>query len=255
LERANKNTEGYSLFFRFIETFAPVGFKCINREDPLNVQLEQMMQENKQFFHVGDVIRMKIFHTSKRSAQMLGVPPEELDPYHFFEATHPDDAYRHSLGRAKLFKIANDLFTAEKGFTILSTNFRIRNAEGIYSNLIFQIFVYYSTVPYKSVYSLKVHTDIGWYKMPGNCFHYYLGNDISCFRYPDGDLLKVHIPFSYREFEIIKLIESGLSSEEIAGKLFLSVHTINTHRRNMLKKAGMNSMPELIYDLMDRGLL
>jgi len=255
MEQLSKSAEGYNLFFRFIETYAPIGFERINRKDPMNVQIEQLMESNKQFFYIADLLQIHFFHVSVMSAQMMGVEPEILSPYHFFESTHPDDIYRLSLGRAKLFKIAHDLYKAEKGFTVMSTNFRMRNAKGSYSDILSQLYIYYSTIPFKSVFVLKVHTNIDWYKMPKNCYHYYLGNDISYFRYPDEDLLKLHIPFSVREFEIIKLIESGLSSEEIADKIYLSVHTVNTHRRNMLKKAGMNSMPELIYDLIKRGLL
>lgn len=55
---------------------------------------------------------------------------------------------------------------------------------------------------------------------------------------------------SKRELEIIKLVESGLYTEQIAEKLFLSPNTIKTHRRNILQKAGKASIPELIYDLM-----
>ena len=69
------------------------------------------------------------------------------------------------------------------------------------------------------------------------------------------ELLTVGSMITGREFEIIRLVETGLSSKEIANKLFLSVHTINTHRRNTLTKAGKESMSELIYNLMDRGVL
>jgi len=69
------------------------------------------------------------------------------------------------------------------------------------------------------------------------------------------ELLTVGSMITGREFEIIRLVETGLSSKEIANKLFLSVHTINTHRRNILTKAGKESMSELIYNLMDRGVL
>jgi DNA-binding NarL/FixJ family response regulator len=47
----------------------------------------------------------------------------------------------------------------------------------------------------------------------------------------------------------------GLSSEEIAERLFLSVHTINTHRRNILQKSGKPAIAELIYDLMESGVI
>jgi len=51
---------------------------------------------------------------------------------------------------------------------------------------------------------------------------------------------------SKREKEILKLILQGKKSKEIAGKLFLSVNTVNTHRRNILKKAGVKSAIELV---------
>ncbi len=247
--------QDYSLFFRFIEAYSPTGFKGINRNDQLIAEIEDMMERNNQFFYVGDILQMHIIFSSTRCYHMLGIAPEELTPYHFFEATHPDDMFRHTLGRAKMFKIAHDLFKAEKGDALLSTNIRLRNPEGKYSDTLLQLYFYYSTIPYKSVFVIKVHTNIDWFTGRKHGFHYYVGNDISYFRYPDEKLLMTGVPFSDREFEIIKLIETGLSSDLIANKLYLSVHTVNTHRRNILEKAKKQNMSDVIYELMQRGVL
>ncbi|WP_247234494.1 helix-turn-helix transcriptional regulator [Telluribacter sp. SYSU D00476] len=51
---------------------------------------------------------------------------------------------------------------------------------------------------------------------------------------------------SSREIEIAKLIGRKMTSEEIAEKLFLSPHTVNTHRQNMLRKLDMMDTLELI---------
>lgn len=51
---------------------------------------------------------------------------------------------------------------------------------------------------------------------------------------------------SMREKEIIKMIVEGKSSHEIADVLFRSIHTINTHRKNIIHKLGVNSLAELI---------
>jgi DNA-binding CsgD family transcriptional regulator len=82
-----------------------------------------------------------------------------------------------------------------------------------------------------------------------------LGTNLSWFRYPDDEMLMKGNIFSSREFEIIRLIESGLSTDEIGNKLFLSPHTINTHRRNILGKSGKQTIADLIYDLKERGFL
>jgi len=51
------------------------------------------------------------------------------------------------------------------------------------------------------------------------------------------------------------MIKEGLESEQIAKKLFLSKHTVNKHRKNILEKTGKAHIAELIYDLQERGLL
>jgi len=86
-------------------------------------------------------------------------------------------------------------------------------------------------------------------------FHYYIGNDPKVFRFPDEELLSTGSIFSHTEFSIIELIEQGLSSKEIAEKLFRSPLTINTYRSNIIKKAGKSSIIGVIRDLKAKGLL
>jgi two-component system LytT family response regulator len=51
---------------------------------------------------------------------------------------------------------------------------------------------------------------------------------------------------SKREKEILKHVLAGESSIEIAEKLFLSINTINTHRRNILEKTGCKTVLEIL---------
>jgi len=245
----------YSLFFKFIETYLPNGFIGIGREDTLMLQLEEFMENNDQFFYIGDAIQMKILFTSKRSTQLIGIAPEDLSLYHFMEATHPDDLQRLNLGRTKLIGRAQDIFIAKKGEILVSTNFKIRNSTGDYSNFLIQNYLFYASNPYRTVYLFKLHTRIDWCKKIKRGYHYYIGNDLRYFRYPDEELLNTGNVFSVREFEIIKLIEAGLSSEQIAEKLFISLYTVSTHRANILEKCGKLHISDLIYDLKERGML
>lgn len=57
-----------------------------------------------------------------------------------------------------------------------------------------------------------------------------------------------------REKEIISYSAEGRSSSEIAELLYLSPHTINTHRRNIYKKLGLTNIKELIKFAYDEGL-
>lgn len=51
---------------------------------------------------------------------------------------------------------------------------------------------------------------------------------------------------SRREKEIISLISRGLSSYEISDTLFISIHTVNNHRKNILSKLEIHSIAQLI---------
>ncbi|MBA3900747.1 MAG: response regulator transcription factor [Bacteroidetes bacterium] len=54
------------------------------------------------------------------------------------------------------------------------------------------------------------------------------------------------INISLREEEIIRLIADGFSNKEIADKLFLSPHTVNTHRKNIMGKLGVNNTAGIV---------
>lgn len=58
-----------------------------------------------------------------------------------------------------------------------------------------------------------------------------------------------------REIEILKLLAKGSSSADIALVLHLSAHTVNTHRKNILRKLDMNSTVELVRFVHDNNLL
>jgi LuxR family transcriptional regulator, transcriptional regulator of spore coat protein len=49
-----------------------------------------------------------------------------------------------------------------------------------------------------------------------------------------------------REMEVLKLIGSELTTEQIANNLHLSVPTIETHRRNLFRKVGVQSAVGLV---------
>jgi DNA-binding NarL/FixJ family response regulator len=55
-----------------------------------------------------------------------------------------------------------------------------------------------------------------------------------------------HIKLTRREVEIIKLIAEGLTSQEMANKLFISPRTVETHRANLMKKIGVKNAIELV---------
>ena len=58
-----------------------------------------------------------------------------------------------------------------------------------------------------------------------------------------------------REIEVLRLIQKGLLSKEIADKLCISIHTVNIHRQNLLRKLDVQNSIEAIRLGQENGLL
>jgi two-component system nitrate/nitrite response regulator NarL len=60
---------------------------------------------------------------------------------------------------------------------------------------------------------------------------------------------------STREKEVLLLIADGLTNPQMAVKLFLSAHTVDSHRKNLLLKFGVNNTASLIKQAAKHGLV
>jgi two-component system response regulator NreC len=60
---------------------------------------------------------------------------------------------------------------------------------------------------------------------------------------------------SEREREVLQRIAEGNSNKEIAGQLFLSVYTVETHRKNILEKLRVRGTAELILYAVRKGIV
>lgn len=58
-----------------------------------------------------------------------------------------------------------------------------------------------------------------------------------------------------REKEVLQLIAEGLTNAEIAGKLFISIPTVNTHRKSLIEKFDATNTAMLIAKAVKRGIL
>lgn len=58
-----------------------------------------------------------------------------------------------------------------------------------------------------------------------------------------------------REKEVLQLIAEGLTNAEIAKQLFISIPTVNTHRKSLIEKFNANNTAMLIARAVKRGIL
>ncbi|WP_282044063.1 response regulator transcription factor [Winogradskyella flava] len=63
------------------------------------------------------------------------------------------------------------------------------------------------------------------------------------------------ITLTKREKEVLKLIAQEYTTQEIADKLFLSKHTIESYRKNLISKLGVRNLAGLTRYTVEQGLL
>jgi LuxR family maltose regulon positive regulatory protein len=62
-------------------------------------------------------------------------------------------------------------------------------------------------------------------------------------------------PLSQRELEVVRLIAEGLTNQEIASRLFLSLHTVKSHARNIYGKLGVHNRTQAVTRARSLGVL
>ena len=69
----------------------------------------------------------------------------------------------------------------------------------------------------------------------------------------DDDYQKIRL--TKREIEILKLIASEFTTNQIADKLFISLHTVESHRKNIMRKTKAKNMAGLIKYAVKEGIV
>jgi DNA-binding NarL/FixJ family response regulator len=70
-----------------------------------------------------------------------------------------------------------------------------------------------------------------------------------------ASLISSRQDLSNREFEVLRLLASGLGPTEVAEKLHLSVKTVSTHKTNIQQKLGVSSTAELVRYALEHKLV
>ena len=70
----------------------------------------------------------------------------------------------------------------------------------------------------------------------------------------DEDVFLKQFNLTPREKEIIVLLKNGATNKQIAEQLYLSIYTVETHRKNLMRKLGLSSPVSLMKFIMEQGI-
>ena len=217
--------------------------------------LENVKLFHNQFIYIHHIKTGKFYH--KGIDDCLGYKFDELTADFFVRNIHVDDRVTYfNVSKALLSFVtfhAPDLVPFESNFHI---NYRIKNARNQYIPILRQSSVFIINEEHQIEAYLSLCTEmsniIDSVKIRWNMFGP-KSEKFPQFLYQYAN--KKTGLFSERELEILQLLIEGCSSTEISEKLFISLNTVNTHRKSLMKKAEVKKTIELISFAKDNGYI
>ena len=178
---------------------------------------------------------------------------------YIFDNMHPEDMPRFIAYEQKVTDFFNNLPPDKTLKYKVSYDFRLRNGEGNYEWIQHQATTIQSDDQGAVLRVLGIHTIISHIKIsdkPAGLSFIGLDGEPSFYNVEVASYYSsAKEILSSREKEILKLIIDGKTSEEIALILFISKHTVNSHRKNILRKSNCKTNSELIVKAITDGLI
>lgn len=225
--------------------------------------LGKMLNQGPLCFFVLDYRTKGYYHVGENTRMIMGIPSEA-----FLEGGIP--LYHRQMHEEDLKVFSGILFykrlqhiqtvkKEERHKYWYSINYRFKRSDGKIVHVLQQFTVLEVNDQGNPLILLGFCTDISHYKQDNK-----IVDTISKWDDTNGfNCLSRNVYFpasednrlSAREIEILKWIMEGLSSKCIADKLYLSFHTVNTHRKNMLEKTNAKNTADLFKYAFKYGLL
>lgn len=211
-----------------------------------------------QFVYVVNYTEARVVY-SRGVEEVLGYRAKEIDIPWLTATWHPEDAPVVARLSEAVLRVVQEHRPVLRPFDLnLLVDYRIRKADGTYIKVLRQSTVFavdehtgraISTFSIcKDISNIKNSDRVGWQ----------LSGPVAPAVDMSG-LKDIHTQLQYRpsprEMEVLRKLAQGRSSARIAEELHISVHTVNTHRHNLLDRTGLKNTAELVRMASETGWL
>ncbi|MBC3759101.1 PAS domain-containing protein [Hyunsoonleella sp. SJ7] len=192
---------------------------------------------------------------------VLGVQPEEFSVDKLFKIMHPDDLeVMHKKEGIATHFLFNDIPVENIPDYKVVYLMRLRHTSGVYKTILHQTKVLVMSHDGKIQKVLGIHTDVSHLNTPFDNKVSFISQKYPSvhFKYSKGNyVLREHYSTDYtkREIEILKLLSQGKTAQHISEQLSISLLTVNTHKRNILRKSGAINTSQLVAKAIREGII
>jgi DNA-binding CsgD family transcriptional regulator len=225
-------------------------------------QIANLFSAGSFYYYIMNFETLKMEHVDDRIESVLGINPKDWSLDKVFDLVHPEDLKQMHRKEEKavdflLNKIPAEDILKYKVVYVL----RMRHANGTYKTILQQSKAISLSDDGKVQLVLGIHTDVTYLNMPIDHKISFIGDNRPSFYAvsTDDDFEPEHLNFmdvfTPREKEILKHIARGKAFGEIASILNISPHTINTHKKNILRKTDCKNTTQLIARCVRDGVI
>ncbi len=216
-------------------------------------EIDKIYPSNQSFFIIINTAKLKYDFVSSNFKNIVGYNIEVIKkqgPNFFMSLFHPDDLklWLHEI-KDFMEKTVTDFTLTERKKLLYTYNFRLKNINNSYINLIAHLTpIEFDTSgkPFMAIAHYTVTSEEKDKPMIGSIKKMNKNNVYETVFYKNYSKENITNPLTKREIDIIQELALENSSKEIGQRLFISSHTVDQHRRNILKKLKFRSTGELI---------
>lgn len=217
------------------------------------IDLDRYLPYSSTFFCITNTQCLEFEYVSKNFKTCLGLDSKVLETSgmrYFWSRIHPDDleSWLKALNELMEFTMHN-IDKKDRNNANYTWNYRFKNAEDVYVNLVQNTTPLAFDTHGKPIIGLAhytvLHPDLQ-IDISASAKLLNAQNEYETIYFNNYSQKLLSDGISHRERDVIRLLVLDFSSKEISQKLNISPHTVDTHRRNILKKLNISSTGELI---------
>lgn len=218
-------------------------------------KLIDFFQVGSYYYFIFNVQKAEFEYINENIYTVLGYNSDILAA-DFLKNIHPEDQLYFINFEKELNVFFRNLELDKIGKYKVQYDFRIKNANNTYKRILHQLMIIHYDDDKNLLLSFGVHTDITHIKEKGIPKLSFIGLEGEP-SYHNVKVISVLNPtkgiLSKREKEILELIIQGNKSHAIAALLCISKLTVDSHRKNILKKTKCKNVSELISKSFQNG--
>ena len=216
-----------------------------------------------EFFQVGDYyyyifnVRNAVFdYVSPEITKVLGYEANDITVPFFLSLIHEEDQpwflnFENKVG--EFFSTLN--FKQIPNYKV-RYDYRIRKKNGEYIRILQQVVTIEHSEENGILKTFGVHTDISSIKSEGTPVLSFIGlnGEPSHIGVQAPEVFLTHsFKLTGREKEILRMLVQGAQNEEISKALFISKMTVQSHRKNIMRKTNSTNIGQLVSNAIKQG--